>query len=377
MDFESELRSKWFTEFQKQVDLTKAYPEAFSSIFYKLDGDREVYVDFNNGTCYTLDGESKGAPDSDTLWRIGSVTKMYTASAAFQLIEQGLLDRTAPVADYLPWLQDQVKEQNLLVQDLLQHTTSFDEGGLWNKWPVDFPHSPTPHKDSFQKFTTDYIDKVGVFGGPSYSNQGWVLLGAIVEEIVGNPLGDYLKRNIFSNLDIKSSGFSYQQPNLNNLCFSKDAKANLELFDVEGYATGDMVSNPKDVLRFFRAMLNNGKGIFKSQSTMDLMKKPMYYHDWYGENGYINGFEFQQHGSIKIWTKGGAIPGFSSFAFIIPEFNEAGVFFSSPLIHHYPKALNAYLNILHPSELNAVSSKYKFAQPTLQNIAATQKVKVL
>ncbi|KAJ3318852.1 hypothetical protein HDV06_006973 [Boothiomyces sp. JEL0866] len=375
LDFEAELRSKWYSEFQKQVDQTQTYPEAFSAIFYKLEGNHEKFVDFNNGTCYTLEGEPKGGPTEGTLWRVGSVSKMYASATAFQLIEQGVLERTAPVADYLPWLQDSVKEQNILVQDLLQHTTSFDEIGLWNKQPVEFPHPPSPHKDSFQRLTTDYIGHVGVMGGPSYSNQGWVLLGAVVEEISGMLLGDYLKQNIFKSLDIKSSGFSYQQKDLNELCFSTGAKANRELYDIDGYATGDMVSNPKDVLKFFTAFLKNGKGIFNSSLTMDLMKKPMYYHDWFGENGFINGFEFQQHGSIKIWTKGGAVEGFSSFAFIIPEFNEAGVFFSSPLIHHYSRALNAYLNILHPKELNSSPGVYKFAQLTFENIAATQKVK--
>ncbi|KAJ3268468.1 hypothetical protein HDV01_002726 [Terramyces sp. JEL0728] len=374
VDFETELKSRWFKEFQKQVDLTNTYPEAFSAVFYKKEG-QEMFVEFHNGSCYTLGGQSKGIPKEDTVWRIGSVTKMYTATAAFQLIEKGLLNRTAPVADYLPWLQDSVQGQNILIQDLLQHTTSFDEHGLWNKWPVVFPHPPTSHKDSFIRYTTDYLDHVGVAGGPSYSNHGWVMLGAVVEEITGEKLGDYLQTNVFKPLGIKSSGFSYQQRNLNDLCFSTGALANREPFDVEGYATGDMISNPKDVLRFFTALLNNGKELFGSADTVKGMKTPMYYHDWFGENGFINGFEYQQHGSIKIWTKGGAIAGFSSFAFIIPEFNEAGVFFSSPLIHHYSRALHSFLSILHPKELGSESGIYTFAELTPENIAATQQVK--
>ncbi|KAJ3308905.1 hypothetical protein HDV04_000714 [Boothiomyces sp. JEL0838] len=357
-DFESKLQANWLNEFQEQINQSSwtENPNAFAAVFFKVDGEEQRTVKFFNGSCYNLDGTSKGVPSESHLWRFASITKMYTATAAFQLIEKGLLNRTAPVVQYLPWLESRLESQNLLVQDLLQHTTAFDEIGIGKKMPVSFPHSAKSHKETLLKIWTDFIDSPGIQNGPSYSNAGWVVLGAVIEEITGELLGDYLKKEIFNPLDIHSSGFSYQQTDLNNLCFPFEAhQVNIEPYDIDDYASGDLVSTVDDVAKFFTGLMLNGKGIYHSLDTVKQSRAPMDYHLMFGENGYRNGWEFETHGTIKVWTKG-------------------GVFVNTPDVQYRIQALASFLKVLYPKESSAESVVFELVEPTKDNIAATQRI---
>ncbi|KAJ3268466.1 hypothetical protein HDV01_002724 [Terramyces sp. JEL0728] len=377
-DFEKSLNSKWMDEFVLQAkENTPVNPDAFAAVFFKNEGNDQKLVQFFNGSCYDLEGNVRGVPSDTNLWRFASITKMYTATTAFQLIEQGLLNRTAPVQQYVPWIEPYLDGETLLIQDLLQHTTSFDEIGISKKKPVVFPHIPKSHKETVTKCWTNFINSPGIQNGPSYSNSGWTLLGAVIEEITGELLGDYLKRAIFKPLDIKTSGFTHQQDNLNDLCFPFESHSTkLEPYDIDDYASGDLVSSIGDVAKFFSSLLQDGKGIYEHQETVDQSRAPMDYHLWFGENGYRNGWEFETHGKVKVWTKGGDLMGFSSLAWIIPEFNEGGVFVNTPDLQYRALALASFLKVLHPQESGADSGVFTPAKATLENIAATQKIKL-
>jgi CubicO group peptidase (beta-lactamase class C family) len=151
---------------------------------------------FKKGYGYD-DVARKRAVDPDrTLFRPGSITKLYTATAVMQLVEQGKIDLDANINTYLDFRIDGKGGKPITMRHLLSHTAGFEDAGY--RLIVLKPDQMT----SLEKAVKTWVPaRIFVPGStPGYSNYGSALAGYIVQRVSGLPYETYLERNILSPL---------------------------------------------------------------------------------------------------------------------------------------------------------------------------------
>jgi CubicO group peptidase (beta-lactamase class C family) len=144
------------------------------------------------------DVESGRAADAGTVWPIASITKVLTAIAAMQLVEEGRLSLEDEVGEYISAVPDRYDEP-ILVADLLRHTSGLDElPGRRAERAADV----RPLRDFLSDHLVQYRPP-----GPftSYSSYGMSLAGLLVEELSGMSYAEYVQSRIFRPLGMNDS----------------------------------------------------------------------------------------------------------------------------------------------------------------------------
>ncbi|MGD1940594.1 MAG: serine hydrolase [Leptolyngbyaceae cyanobacterium] len=140
-----------------------------------------------------------------TKFRIGSITKQFTAAAILQLQDRGQLDVQAPVSNYLP---DYPQGDLITIHHLLTHTagipnlTSFPDYPEWMQQPTTLAELMARFQDLPLEFEP--------WEQYRYSNSGYVLLTQIIETVSGQAYADYLQEHLFIPLGLENTG--YEQP---------------------------------------------------------------------------------------------------------------------------------------------------------------------
>src|SRR5450631_4356341 len=192
-----------------------------------------------------------------TLFRPGSVSKLFTWTAVMQQVEQGKIDLDADVNQYLDFKIPARDGKPVTMRQLMQHVAGFEEQakGIMS----DDPKSP-----GFEALLKQWVpERVFVPGTtPAYSNYGASLAGYIVQRVSGESFDDYLDKHIFAPLDMKYS--SFRQPLPANLAplMSKGYQVASEephVFEMVGPAPAGSMSSPaEDMAHFMIAHLQNG-----------------------------------------------------------------------------------------------------------------------
>jgi CubicO group peptidase (beta-lactamase class C family) len=147
------------------------------------------------------------ANSPQTKFRLGSVTKQFTAVAILQLQEQGLLKVNSPISTYLP---DYPQGGLITVHHLLTHTA-----GIPNY--TSFPDYVQKQRTAMtlDEIITWFSDKPLEFAPGkrySYSNSGYTLLTKLIEAVSGQPYAGYLQHHIFEPLGMNDSGYDQAEP---------------------------------------------------------------------------------------------------------------------------------------------------------------------
>ncbi len=152
------------------------------------------------------DIDTKHPVDADTLFRIASMTKAFTALSILKLRDDGKLALDADVETYVPelrgWTYPTEDSPKIRVRELLTHTA-----GLVTDDPWGDRQTPLPEDDF-----TDLLRRGVPFSRPpatamEYSNLGYALLGRIVANVSGQPYKDFVERLFFTPLGMTSTGY--------------------------------------------------------------------------------------------------------------------------------------------------------------------------
>ena len=139
-----------------------------------------------------------------TVFRVASVSKLVTATAVMQLVEQRRLDLHRDVNDYLTRFHLPARHGPITMHHLLTHTAGFDERltGMAARSPAE--------QDPLGFYLARAMPPTFIAPGRvlSYSNHGLALAGLLVEEVSGRAFADYVRENILEPLDMRSSGFT-------------------------------------------------------------------------------------------------------------------------------------------------------------------------
>lgn len=147
--------------------------------------------------------ELRSPVSTESVFRIGSVTKQFTAAAIVQLAERGGLSLDEPVMRHLPELP---RADRVTIRQLLTHTSGvhdFTRAKLFDERETRFSHTTDEMVEFIARQDPNYDFDPGTRW--SYSNSGYYLLGAIIERVSKATLRDYMRANIFDPLDMKQS----------------------------------------------------------------------------------------------------------------------------------------------------------------------------
>lgn len=159
------------------------------------------------------DGPADMPVNEDTVFMWASMTKMVTATAIMQLVEQGLVELDAPVSDYLDYFPG---EHGVTVRHLITHSSGLGESGEFIIGNLSLKGQPIRDADKIAREffgeTTDLLFEPGAMS--SYSTPGVVTLGQIVAQISGQAYADYVRKHILAPLGMDNTDFFYSNDHM-------------------------------------------------------------------------------------------------------------------------------------------------------------------
>jgi CubicO group peptidase (beta-lactamase class C family) len=268
-----------------------------------------------------------------TMFRPGSVSKLFTWTAVMQLTEQGKIDLDADVNTYLKEFQIPVTfAQPITMNHLLSHTPGFEERGtgMMAKEAKDL----MPLGKWLAAYMPARVRPPGEL--TSYSNYGTALAGYIVEVVSGVPFEQYVEDNIFKPLGMEGSTFRQPlpealAPNMSTGYTYKNGAFKEEKFELlNGMApAGSLSACATDMAKFMIAHLQNGaygEGRILKEETARFMHSRLFGHDP-RINGNAHGFWEFGYNDLHLIEHGGDTVYFHSQLALIPDKN-AGYFVS-------------------------------------------------
>jgi CubicO group peptidase (beta-lactamase class C family) len=193
-----------------------------------------------------------------TLFRPGSITKLFTGIAVMQLVEAGKIDLDRDINYYLDFKIPGTFIQPITMRNLLTHTAGFDQR-LRNLF-VTRREDLRPLRDYLIAEMPDRLFSPGAV--PAYSNYGLALAGYIVERVSGVPYKEYVRYQIFRPLQMEHSTFDQPLPEdllpdmSNGYKTTSDPAGGFEF--VQAVPAGALSTTGVDMGRFMAALLNQG-----------------------------------------------------------------------------------------------------------------------
>lgn len=193
-----------------------------------------------------------------TLFRPGSVSKLFTWTAVMQQVEQGKLDLDTDVNEYLDFEIPPRDGQPITLRHIMTHTAGFEEQV---KGLIGQEGEPAPVLEEVMK---DWVPTRIFAPGttPAYSNYATALAGYIVQLVSGMPFDDYIEQHIFEPLGMQHSSFRQPLPEHLRPLMSKgygQAGGEPQAFEIVGAApAGSLSASGADMAKFMIAHLQKG-----------------------------------------------------------------------------------------------------------------------
>ncbi|HLI97462.1 MAG TPA: serine hydrolase domain-containing protein [Candidatus Baltobacteraceae bacterium] len=248
-----------------------------------------------------------------TVYRIGSLTKMFTARAMETLAQRGKLGLDRPAARYLPNLP---WDANITIADLLAQRSgipSYTDDAMLNPYAW---YAPVQLVDAVAHQPLQFAPGSQFF----YSNTNYVLLGMIAQHVTRMPFEDFLNTRVIAPLRLQRTRYGDQPGEALGYEWNGDTLVrSVPSSPAYAFSAAAMSSNVYDLLHFMRTMREPYYGLLQSE----------------------------QFGST-VWYASGNVNGYSAFAFIVPQSGDEAVILSNAdKVDLAPLALDV-LSVLQP-----------------------------
>lgn len=258
---------------------------------------------------YQFINEKESKPITDkSKFRIGSITKTYTAAMIFQLVDEGKIDLKEMLSSYFPNIPG---SKNITIANLLNHSS-----GIFNiTADANFNEQNETTRAQMLAMIASHqpIFKAGT--KHEYSNTNYILLGYILEDIEKAPYSKILNTRIVKKLDLKNTYYGSAINTFKNECLSyyyNDDDGSLheakQAKMINPGGAGGIVSNPSDLVIFLDALFQGNLISKQSFSIMTTIK------DEYG-----SGVLSTKKDGMTIFAHNGTIDFFRSMYVYIPE----------------------------------------------------------
>lgn len=260
-----------------------------------------------------------------TVYRVGSITKPFTATAVMQLRDQGKLQLDDPVVKYLPWFKVKSRFPEgpaITVRQLLSHSSGLPSEAAFPYWTDGkFP--------SREQIIESLPQQEAVFEPETklkYSNLNYFLLGEIVSAVSGTSYADYVRKNILDPLGMRDTTIFPSESERSAVGYGRlqpgGRREVMPPQDMKGVAAaGNMSSTVTDLARFASLQFTDaraaGPSILKASTIREMRRVQAIRPDWRG--GFGLGFTLRPYGGGVYIGHEGQIPGFRSRMRIAPE----------------------------------------------------------
>ncbi|MBC7962211.1 MAG: beta-lactamase family protein [Steroidobacteraceae bacterium] len=193
----------------------------------------------------------------ETIYRVGSISKLFTATAVMQLVEQGKIDIDQPLRTYLPEFSIKSRFADatpVTPRTLMTHHSGLPsdlQKGMWTRQPEPFRNDVTLLRDEYAANPPNFVF--------SYSNVGVTLLGHALEKAAGRDFAAHLDESLLHPLGMSHSSFS-QVPDHSPLgakAYRKGAEG--EEFPLRDLPAGGLNSTVLDLARFMQMVFAGGR----------------------------------------------------------------------------------------------------------------------
>jgi CubicO group peptidase (beta-lactamase class C family) len=304
-------------------------------------------------------------PDS-TLFRPGSISKLFTWTAVMQQVERGKLDLDGDVNSYLDFKIPATYPQAITLRNLMTHTPGFEESDK------NLIQQDARHLAPLGQYLGSHIPRRIFPPGPipAYSNYGAALAGYIVERVSGQPFNQYVAEHIFQPLSMVHSTFAQPLPDALKPLMSSGYRVASELaqpFEViEEAPAGALSTTANDLAHFMIAHLQdgrfNGAAILRPETARLMHSRQSGPHP--ALNGMALGFYERNRNGHRIISHGGDTVYFHSDLYLIPDvqvglfmsYNSAGKGEVSPRTAVFEKFMDRYFPDPGPAEATLASA---------------------
>ncbi|PDY86144.1 serine hydrolase domain-containing protein [Bacillus toyonensis] len=264
---------------------------------------------------------SKKPMKTDFRFRIGSVTKTFTATVILQLAGENRLNLDDSIEKWLPGViqGNGYDDKQITIRQLLNHTSGIANYTRSKDFNI---------MDTKKSYTAEELVKMGISMPSdfapgkswSYSNTGYVLLGILIETVTGNSYAEEIENRIIEPLELSNT---FLPGNSSVIPGTKHARGYIQLDgasepkDVTDYnpsmgsSAGDMISTADDLNKFFSYLL--GGKLLKEQQLKQMLTTVPTGEAALGRYG-LGIYETKLPNGVSIWGHGGSIPGFVTFA---------------------------------------------------------------
>ena len=272
------------------------------------------------------DVERRVPATADTLYRIASITKTFTATAILQLRDAGRLQLDDPLTRHLPWFAVPSKSAEappVTIRHLLTHTSGLPREAAFPYWTdFDFP--------VVECLREGLARQEGVLATETrwkYSNLALALTGDVVEAVSGEPYPAYVKRHILDPLGMKDTSVVSPDPADPRLArpygrrMPDGSRAPAPYVDTRGItAAANMTTSVTDLARFAMLQLRDGPAgaaqILRGSTIREMQRVHWLEPDW--QAGWGLGFRIQRAGGKTSFGHGGSLPGYRTLLRIWP-----------------------------------------------------------
>jgi CubicO group peptidase (beta-lactamase class C family) len=295
------------------------------------------------------DEETDEAVDADTQFRIGSVTKMFTAAAVMQQVEAGTVDLQAPITRYLPDYQvaDEGATAKVTTWHLLAQSSGLPDNGFSGSTALELFDGPRTDEALTDWLATQHATHVHAPPGTlwNYSNPNFMLAGLVAERASGIPYHQYMAERVFAKAGLTNTtllptevitrgnftrGYWIDPFTGQPASFAPDS---YDRWDVApaGYA----FSTVGDLARWAQLLMDGGGAVLtpSSAAAMQARQQPMHYTP---EDDYGFGIFAEEYKGLDVRQHGGNVPGWGAYLLWVPSER----FVVATLVNAYPATLN-------------------------------------
>jgi CubicO group peptidase (beta-lactamase class C family)/uncharacterized protein YneR len=254
--------------------------------------------------------------EPDMIFRLGSITKQFTAVAILMLAEEGKLSLQDEITRFLPDYPTQGNK--ITVEHLLTHTSGIKSYTDLPEW------LPLQRKDMSVSEIIDLAKDKPMEFAPGerwkYCNSGYILLGAIIEKVSGKTYADFLQERIFGPLGLKSTCYDSTSRiiprRIPGYTKGNDGFENASYLSMsQPYAAGSLASSVDNLAAWTESLL---AGKLIKRETLEKAFTSYKLKDGL-DTGYGYGWEISKYEGHRLIEHGGGINGFLTYALFFPE----------------------------------------------------------
>jgi CubicO group peptidase (beta-lactamase class C family) len=253
----------------------------------------------------------------DMIFRIGSLTKQFTAVAILQLVEKGVISLDDEITKYID--DYPTMGHKITIEHLLTHTSGIRSYTSMRSWdPVMRKRHMTPKAliDFFKNEPMDFDPGTAY----RYNNSGYVLLGYIIEKVSGLSYADHITESIFKPAGMGNSFYDNTSTIIPNRAKGyqpgEGGIVNADYLSMtQPYAAGSIISTVEDLYKWNRALHSYS---LIGKASIDKAYTSFKLNDG-GETGYGYGWQLGNIRGTRAIEHGGGINGFLSYAVYLPD----------------------------------------------------------